>query len=40
MDRVFSEQIGKHLEVYIDDVVVKTAEEGEHDKDLADILAS
>jgi hypothetical protein len=24
MDRVFSEQIGKNLEVYIDDMVVKT----------------
>jgi ribonuclease HI len=40
MDRVFSEQIGKNLEVYIDDMVVKTAEEGEHDQDLGDILAS
>ncbi|MCI61650.1 hypothetical protein A2U01_0082907, partial [Trifolium medium] len=40
MDRVFSEQIGKNLEVYIDDMVVKTAEEGEHVKDLADILSS
>ncbi|MCI42639.1 hypothetical protein A2U01_0063876, partial [Trifolium medium] len=40
MDRVFSEQIGKNLEVYIDDMLVKTAEEGEHDKDLADIIAS
>ncbi|MCI82456.1 reverse transcriptase, partial [Trifolium medium] len=40
MDRVFYEQIGKNLEVYIDDMVIKTAEEGEHDKDLADILAS
>ncbi|MCI33821.1 hypothetical protein A2U01_0055039, partial [Trifolium medium] len=40
MDRVFSEQIGKNLEVYIDDMVVKTVEEGEHDDDLADILTS
>jgi hypothetical protein len=24
MDRVFSEQIGKNMEVYIDDMVVKT----------------
>ncbi|WJX58397.1 hypothetical protein P8452_43858 [Trifolium repens] len=40
MDRVFSEQIGKNLEVYIDDMVVKTTEEGEHDQDLDDILAS
>jgi hypothetical protein len=40
MDRVFSEQIGKNVEVYIDDMVVKTTEDGEHDKDLGDILAS
>jgi hypothetical protein len=40
MDRVFSEQIGRNVEVYIDDMVVKTTEEGEHDQDLGDILAS
>ncbi|MCI69646.1 hypothetical protein A2U01_0090909, partial [Trifolium medium] len=40
MDKVFSEQIGKNLEVYIDDMVVKTAKESERDEDLADILAS
>ncbi|GAU43183.1 hypothetical protein TSUD_301490 [Trifolium subterraneum] len=40
MDRVFADQIGKNLEVHIDDVVVKTEEEGDHDKDLADILGS
>ncbi|MCI21844.1 gag-pol polyprotein, partial [Trifolium medium] len=40
MDKVFSNQIGKNLEVYIDDMVVKTADDGEHDKDLADILQS
>ncbi|MCI14323.1 hypothetical protein A2U01_0035453, partial [Trifolium medium] len=40
MDRVFSEKIGKNLEVYIDDMVVKTTKEGEHDQDLGDILAS
>ncbi|GAU43828.1 hypothetical protein TSUD_399210 [Trifolium subterraneum] len=40
MDRVFVEQIGKNLEVYIDDMVVKTQKEGEHDKDLEDILKS
>ncbi|GAU23009.1 hypothetical protein TSUD_297540 [Trifolium subterraneum] len=32
--------IGKNLEVYIDDMVVKTEEEDEHDKDLGDILKS
>ncbi|KAK2382358.1 hypothetical protein QL285_069902 [Trifolium repens] len=40
MDRVFSKQIGKNLEVYIDDMVVKTTETCEHDQDLSDILAS
>ncbi|GAU44771.1 hypothetical protein TSUD_138830 [Trifolium subterraneum] len=40
MDRVFVEQIGKNLEVYIDDMVVKTQKEGDHDQDLDDILKS
>jgi hypothetical protein len=40
MDRVFSEQISKNIEVYIDDMVVKTTESGTHDQDLSDILAS
>jgi hypothetical protein len=40
MDSVFSEKIGKNLEVYIDDMVVKTTEAGEHDQDLSDILVS
>jgi hypothetical protein len=40
MDKVFSEQMGKNLEVYIDDMVLKTTETGEHDRDLGDILAS
>ncbi|CAJ2657743.1 unnamed protein product [Trifolium pratense] len=40
MDRVFSEQIGKNLEVYIDDMVVKTPEGNHHDEDLLDILGS
>ncbi|CAJ2644717.1 unnamed protein product [Trifolium pratense] len=40
MDRVFSEQIGKNLEVYIDDMVVKTPEGNRHDEDLLDILGS
>ncbi|GAU10592.1 hypothetical protein TSUD_418170 [Trifolium subterraneum] len=40
MDRVFAHQIGKNLEVYIDDMVVKTTSEGEHHEDLKDILAS
>ncbi|GAU47407.1 hypothetical protein TSUD_403880 [Trifolium subterraneum] len=40
MDRVFAHQIGKNLEVYIDDMVVKTTSKGEHHEDLRDILAS
>ncbi|GAU30655.1 hypothetical protein TSUD_31270 [Trifolium subterraneum] len=40
MDRVFVEQIGKNLEVYIDDMAAKTQKEGEHNKDLEDILKS
>jgi hypothetical protein len=40
MDRVFAQQIGRNLEVYIDDMVVKTPEEGNHNKDLAEILSS
>ncbi|MCH91574.1 gag-pol polyprotein [Trifolium medium] len=40
MDRVFAHQIGKNLEVYIDDMVVKTTREDNHHEDLEDILAS
>ncbi|MCH80183.1 gag-pol polyprotein [Trifolium medium] len=40
MDRVFAQQIGKNIEVYIDDMVVKTAKESSHHEDLEDILAS
>ncbi|GAU27754.1 hypothetical protein TSUD_215650 [Trifolium subterraneum] len=40
MDRVFAHQIGKNLEMYIDDMVVKTTSKGEHHEDLKDILAS
>ncbi|CAJ2632006.1 unnamed protein product [Trifolium pratense] len=40
MDRVFAEQIGKNLEVYIDDMVVKTSEGSRHDDDLLDIMGS
>ncbi|GAU39516.1 hypothetical protein TSUD_68800 [Trifolium subterraneum] len=40
MDRLFAHQIGKNLEVYIDDMVVKTTSKGEHHEDLKDILAS
>ncbi|MCI34583.1 gag-pol polyprotein, partial [Trifolium medium] len=40
MDRVFAQKIGRNLEVYIDDMVVKTTMEGSHHEDLEDILAS
>ncbi|MCI27251.1 hypothetical protein A2U01_0048449, partial [Trifolium medium] len=40
MDRIFSQLIEKNLEVYIDDMVVKTTNEGDHDQNLGDILAS
>lgn len=30
MDIVFSSQIGRNLEVYMDDMLVKTQEEGRH----------
>jgi hypothetical protein len=40
MDRVFAQQIGRNLEVYIDDMVVKTLEGGSHSTDLAEILSS
>jgi hypothetical protein len=40
MDRVFAQQIGRNLEVYIDDMVIKTPEGGDHGQDLAEILSS
>lgn len=40
MDRAFHDQIGKNLEVYIDDMVVKTEEGKNHSEDLEDILSS
>jgi hypothetical protein len=41
MDRVFAQQIGRNLEIYIDDMlVIKTTEEGSHDRDLEEISAS
>ncbi|KAK2427613.1 hypothetical protein QL285_026181 [Trifolium repens] len=40
MDMVFAQQIGRNLEVYIDDMVVKTPEGGSHSMDLAEILSS
>ncbi|XP_057742915.1 uncharacterized protein LOC130961187 [Arachis stenosperma] len=38
MDKVFSKQIGRNLEVYVDDMVVKTEQESTHDADLEEVL--
>lgn len=38
MDTIFSGQIGRNLEVYIDDLVVKTPAEGQHLMDLVEIF--
>jgi len=38
MDTIFAKQIGRNLEVYIDDLVVKKKEEGSHTEDLREIL--
>jgi len=39
MDRVFKNQIGKNMEIYIDDMVVKSKEEGKHLGDLEEVFA-
>ena len=39
MNRVFADQIGRNMEVYIDDMVTKTMEDGDNCKDLRDIFA-
>lgn len=36
--RMFKELIGKIVEVYINDMVVKTREEGEHARDLQGVF--
>ncbi|XP_072077907.1 uncharacterized protein [Arachis hypogaea] len=38
MDKVFSKQIGRNLEVYVDDMVVKTQKETTHDTDLEEVF--
>jgi hypothetical protein len=40
MDRVFAKQIGRNLEVYIDDMVIKSIDDHSHHKDLEEILTS
>jgi len=39
MDKVFKEQIGKNMEVYVDDMIVKSYEVQRHVKDLEEIFA-
>ena len=38
MTKMFESQIGKNIEVYIDDMVVKSKLASEHMKDLTDIF--
>lgn len=38
MNDLFAHQIGQNLEVYIDDVIVKTIEGNNHTKDFEDVL--
>jgi len=38
MDTTFAKQIGRNLEVYIDDLVVNTKEDANHMEDLKEIL--
>jgi len=39
MDKVFREQIGKNMEVYVDDMIVKSCEVQRHVKDLEEVFA-
>jgi len=39
MDKVFKEQIGKNMEVYVDDMVVKSGELQKHLEDLEEVFA-
>lgn len=38
MDSIFTHQIGRNLEVYIDDMIVKTIERQNHAEDLKDVI--
>nr|KYP41535.1 Transposon Ty3-I Gag-Pol polyprotein [Cajanus cajan] len=40
MDKIFHEQIGKNMEIYVDDMVVKSAETPSHVADLAEVFQS
>ena len=39
MDKVFKEQIGKNMEVYVDDMIVKSCEVQRHVEDLEEVFA-
>nr|KYP31941.1 Retrovirus-related Pol polyprotein from transposon opus [Cajanus cajan] len=39
MDKVFHQQIGRNMEVYVDDMVVKTTSATDHATDLAEVFA-
>jgi len=39
MDKVFKKILGKNIEVYANDIVVKTSDPNDHPKDLAEIFA-
>jgi len=39
MDKVFKEKIGKNMEVYVDDMIVKSCEVQKHVKDLEEVFA-
>ena len=38
-DKVFKEKIGRNMDVYVDDMIVKSCVEGEHVKDLEEVFA-
>ena len=39
MDKVFREQIGKNMDVYVDDMIVKSCEVQQHVEDLEEVFA-
>jgi len=39
MDKVFKEQIGKNMKVYVDDMIVKSGEVHKHLEDLEEVFA-
>ncbi|XP_016164417.1 uncharacterized protein LOC107606929 [Arachis ipaensis] len=38
MDKVFQQQIGRNMEIYVDDMVAKTSEQGSHCDDLEEVF--